>query len=429
MAEKRTGVIGVIGLWHLGSVSVAAWMSAGVRVVAWDPDEKLRASIAACRGTVTEPGLAEALRSGSDQGLLTIADHANDAIVAATVVQLAFDTEVGKSGAHDDPRLDEAVAAFATLAEDGSLLLVSSQVPVGTCRRWRELLEREDRGLQIAHAPENLRLGSALEDFVQPDRLLIGADDPATLERTADILAPFSGTPLTMSLTAAELVKHATNAYLALCIAFANDLAWLSLAAGADPGEVAAGLRADPRVSPAAPLRPGAAFSGATLLRDVVALRTLGESCGRPDLFAAIIVANERHSGIAFAWLEELLGTLEGAKVAVAGLTYKPGTSTLRDSLPLRLVSQLLQRGAVVSVWDPAAEPIGAAPGLTRVESLEACVQDTDALAVMTALPELAEVDWKSLAPARRLLVDACLGVNQATVERAGWTYRGLALT
>jgi UDPglucose 6-dehydrogenase len=143
---------------------------------------------------------------------------------------------------------------------------------------------------------------------------------------------------------------------------------------------------------------------------------------------AAIISANERHASVALTWLEEVLGSVHGRHLAVAGLTYKPGTSTLRDSLPLRLVSQLLERGATVTAWDPAAEAFEPPYGLTRVGSLEACAQDADALAVMTALPQLAEIDWSRLQPARRLVVDGCMGVDRVAAEAAGWTYRGLAI-
>jgi UDPglucose 6-dehydrogenase len=114
--------------------------------------------------------------------------------------------------------------------------------------------------------------------------------------------------------------------------------------------------------------------------------------------------------------------------VAVAGLTYKPGTSTLRDSLPLRAVSQLVDRGATVTVWDPAAEPFDLPSGVTRSPSLEACGRGADALMVMTAHPELGDIDWRGLRPARRLVVDGCMGVDREAAEAAGWTYRGLAV-
>lgn len=417
----------VVGLWHLGSVAAAAWTATGRTVIAWDPDDDLRSGLAAGRGAVVEPGLEEALRSALESGLLAVVPDVIEAVVGAPVTHLAYDTAVGPSGRPDDRRLDDAVDTFAAVAPDGALMLVSSQIPVGTSRRWRGLLNAEGRGLLLAHVPENLRLGRALEDFLHPDRMLIGADDDAAWEGASNVLAPFFATPMRMSLTSAEMAKHATNAYLAFCVAFANDVAWLALAAGADPIEVTAGLRADPRVSPSAPLRPGTAFSGATLTRDLVTLRDLGERCGRPELFSAVMAANERHANIALAWLEESLGSLHGQHIAVAGLTYKPATSTLRDSLPLRLVHLLLERGATVSAWDPTADAFEPPAGFSRASSLEACAKNADALAVMTALPELANIDWATLHPARRLVIDGCMGVGRKSAEAAGWTYRGLA--
>ena len=408
-------------------MAAAAWTLTGRSVRGWDPDPELASGVAAGRAAVVEPGLDEALRSALDSELLLVVDDLENAMAGAGVTHLAYDTEVGPSGRADDPRLDAAVRAFAADAPDGALLLVSSQLPVGTCLAWRDLLRAQGRGLLLAHVPENLRLGRALEDFLHPDRVVVGADDDEAFERAADLLRPFSTSPMRVGLAAAEMVKHATNAYLALCVAFANDLAWLSVHAGADPSDVAAGLRADPRVSPSAPLRPGPAFSGATLMRDLVTLRELGERCGRPELFAAVVEANERHAQVALTWLEESLGSLQGMRIAVVGLTYKPGTSTLRDSLPLRLALEVVERGAAVTAWDPAAEQFDQPAGVTRADSLEACVRDADAVAVMSALPELASVDWKTLQPARRLVVDGCLGVDREVVEEAGWAYRGLA--
>lgn len=425
--EGQITRVALVGLWHLGSVAAGAWTLDGYEVVASDSDAELRATIASGRGPVAEPGLDQALAFALQQRKLSVVGDPAHAIGRADVTHLAYDTRVGAAGAPEDERLEDAVRTFALAAPDEALLVVSSQLPVGTCAGWRTLLRGQRRGLLLAHVPENLRLGSALEDFRHPSRLLIGADDDAAFARAADLFASSGTPPMRLRLASAEMAKHATNAYLALCIAFGNDLAWLSLSAGADPAEVTAALRADPRVSSSAPLRPGSAFSGATLTRDLRALKSLGERHERPDLFTAVLATNERHALLPLQWLDEALGAIEGKRIAVAGLTYKPGTSTLRDSLPLRLVSRLLERGAAVTAWDPAAEPFELPAGLTRASSLEACVQGTDALAVLTALPELSDIDWSSLRPARRLVIDGCMGIDRAAVEAAGWTYRGLA--
>jgi UDPglucose 6-dehydrogenase len=410
-------------------VTGAAWTATGHRVLAWDPDPTLRNAAASGRCPVVEPGVDAALASAVEQGTLEVVDEAETAVGRAMVTHLAFDTRLDESSRVDDPRLDSAVETFAAAAPSDALLLVSSQVPIGTCRRWRERIAAEGRDLLIAHVPENLRLGTALDDLLRPARLIIGADDDDAFERAAKLLGFVEADPIRTRLASAEMAKHATNAYLALCIAFANDLAWLALHADADPAEVVAALRADPRVSPSAPLGPGTAFSGETLIRDLTVLRILGEQYGRPDLFAAIISANERHGAVAVEWLEEALGSLEGRQLAVAGLTYKPGTSTLRDSLPLRVIRELLDRGATVRAWDPAAEPVDPTSGLERADSLAECVEGADALAVLTKLAELEKVEWEALRPRRRLVIDACMGVDRADAEAAGWTYRGFSAT
>lgn len=425
--SSREFDVAVIGLWHLGTVSAAAWTSTGRSVIAWDGDPACRESVTSGRGPVAEPGVDEALSAAFASGRLEVVDDPAVAMAEAVVTHLAYDTGVSGAGRHDDPRLDEAVGVFSESAPNHALLLASSQLPVGTCSGWRDRLAQENRGLLLAHAPENLRLGRALDDFLHPQRLLIGADDEEAFERTARLLASFSDAPLRMSLTAAELAKHATNSYLALCVAFANELAWLSLAVGADPIEVSEALRADARVAPSAPLRPGAAFSGATLLRDVVMLRDLGLECGRPELFDAIIDVNARQSDIALDWLAQELETIDGARIAVAGLTYKPGTSTLRDSLPLRVVSKLAAQGAAVAAWDPIAEPFEPTNGVTRTETLDEAVEGAAAVLVLTPHPELRELAWADLRPARRLVVDGCLGVDRRAAEAAGWVYRGFA--
>ena len=170
----------------------------------WDPDPELASDVAAGRAAVVEPGLDEALRPALDSELLVVADDLENAMAGAAVTHLAYDTEVGPSGRADDPRLDAAVRAFAADAPDGALLLVSSQLPVGTCVAWRDLLQAQGRGLLLAHVPENLRLGRALEDFLHPDRVVVGADDDEAFERAADLLRPFSTSPMRVGLAAAR---------------------------------------------------------------------------------------------------------------------------------------------------------------------------------------------------------------------------------
>lgn len=421
--------IAVLGLWHLGSVSAAGWTMLGRRVVAWDPDPLLREQIAGGRAPVIEPGVSEALQNALDSGNLAIVDALDQAVRAARIVNIAFDSATDLEGGVHDPRLGHAVAGFTRWSAPGSLLLVTSQVPVGTCGGWKARLDEAGRDLSIAHCPENLRLGSALDGFLHPTRILVGVDDEVSWQRAVVALDRIEGPILRLRLASAEMAKHATNAYLALCICFANELAWVARSVDADAREVAEALRADDRVSPKAPLLPGTAFSGATLKRDLVALARAGAACGRADLFEELLHVNERHSRFALELLEEALGTVAGARIGVVGLTYKPGTSTLRDSLPLALTRELASQGADVRAYDPHAEEIGRLDhGFQRVASLREAADDADALVILTALPELADLDWYQLAPRQRLVIDGCGALNPQRLVDVGWAYRGLNL-
>ncbi|GGW28104.1 nucleotide sugar dehydrogenase [Streptomyces caelestis] len=415
--------ISVCGLWHLGTTVAAGLLSRGHQVVGYDPDDGLRRGAGRAQAPTGEPGVGDALAAGLREQRLRITGDIAD-WARSTLCLLTYDSAVDAEGGVADDRLDAAVAAFAEYGPRGAVLVVLSQVPAGTHTRWRGGLLAGRPDLRIVHVPENLRLGEALADFLEPPRLVIGAEDD-TAARLAAALFP-AVESANVSLTEAELVKHATNAYLGLCVAFANELAWIGFRLGADPTVVARLLKTDPRISPRAPLLPGAAFSGSTLQRDLVALRRLGTEHGRAELFDSVLSANQRHAYFAVDLLRAHYGGLAGRRVAVAGLTYKPTTRTLRDSLPLRLVHQLLAEGAVVSAYDPLAEELPGDLAVERAGSLAACVKGADALLIGSALPELADTDWSRLAPAERLVADGCVALSPEVLRAAGWQYLGM---
>ncbi|MER6408643.1 UDP binding domain-containing protein [Streptomyces viridosporus] len=416
--------VAVCGLWHLGSTAVAGLLTHGRTVVAYDPQEDLRAGAAAATPPTGEPGVGEALRQGLGDGTLRVAGALAEWARNELCV-LAHDSAVDADGGVDDPRLARAVAAFARHAPAGAVLAVLSQVPAYTHVRWRRTLLAHRPDVNLVHIPENLRLGRALDDFVAPPRLVVGAEERHTAERAARFLFP-RATPAYVTLTEAELVKHATNAYLGMCVAFGNELGWLAAQLGADPRVVARFLKADPRVADAAPLLPGAAFSGATLRRDLVALGRIGADWGRPEFFDTVLTVNDRHAAFPLDLLRAELGDLKGRRIAVAGLTYKPGTATLRDSLPLRLVRALLADGAEPVTYDPVAEALPDDVPARRTATLADAVRDADALLVAAALPELGGADWAALRPADRLVVDGCGALDPAALSVAGWRCLGL---
>jgi UDPglucose 6-dehydrogenase len=271
-------------------------------------------------------------------------------------------------------------------------VLISSQVPVGFTRRLEQ--DWHDRGLHYAYSPENLRLGKALDVFRKPERVILGVRDAAARTRLAELFAPFCERLEWMSVESAEMTKHALNAFLATSVTFINEVARLCEAVGADAKEVERGLKSEARIGPRAYLSPGAAFAGGTLARDVRFLVDFGHQLGiGTPLFEGVIASNQQHKSWAQDKVAELLGT-NGGVVAVLGLTYKPGTSTLRRSASVELCRQLHQAGVRVQAHDPAvpALPEELAGTLMLCATPEEALRGADVAVVATEWP-----DYKAL--------------------------------
>lgn len=405
--------VAVLGLWHLGSVTAAGTAAAGHDVTGWDPDAGVVDGLAAGRPPVAEPGLPELLREQAAAGRLRFTADLGAALRAADVAWVAFDTPVDADDRADvDSVLREIRRAFPHL-KDGAVVLSSSQLPVGSMAglegEWAAAAGGRDVG--FACSPENLRLGTAIDVFRNPDRVVVGARRERDREVLRALFAPVTDRLEWMSVESAELTKHALNAFLATSVSFINEVAVLAEKVGADAKEVERGLKTERRIGPAAYLSPGGAFAGGTLARDVTFLRAVGERVGRPTpLLDGVQESNRAHRAWPRRRLEAELGPLAGRTVAVWGLTYKPGTDTLRRSTAVELCEWLVGEGASVRVHDPQAGELPASLATARRarDPLEA-VRGADALVVATEWPLYREVGADALvaAMARPLVVDA----------------------
>jgi UDPglucose 6-dehydrogenase len=420
--------IAVAGLWHLGAVIAACLAEAGHEVTAVDPDSALMERLNEDRPAVDEPGLAELLgRSRRARNLRYAAPGA--AIAAAQIVWLAFDTPVDDDDRADVAWVQQQAAQLLESAAPGALVVVSSQLPVGSVAALRTEMSQRGRGdLRFACVPENLRLGSAIETFRSADRFVAGVWSEVDRDELAPILAPFSDRIEWMSVESAEMTKHALNAFLATSVAFINELAGICEAVGAEASDVARGLKSDRRIGPGAYLSPGDAFAGGTLARDI---RFLGELARREDVPADIVTgvatSNTAHRGWARRHLGTLLGSgaepeMTGRTVAVWGLTYKPGTDTLRRSSSVELCHWLASGGATVQAHDPAVRglPADLAGAVTLVDDPVGAVTGADALVVGTAWPAFRAVPADAIAAAMAspLVLDPA-GHLQETLGRA----------
>ena len=265
----------VYGLWHLGCVTAACVSAAGNKVVGLDLDRKVVEDLRAGKPPLHEPGLAELIGGEAKAGRLSFTSETAEALLSADVLWVTFDTPVNERDEADVGSVRRGLEQVAPHIPRGCVVLISSQVPVGFTRELAT--DWKDRGLRYAYSPENLRLGKAIEVFRNPERVVLGVSEASAREVLGNLFAPFTQRVEWMSVESAEMTKHALNAFLATSVTFANELARLCEAVGADAKEVERGLKSEGRIGPKAYLSPGAAFAGGTLARDLRFLTGFGK--------------------------------------------------------------------------------------------------------------------------------------------------------
>ncbi|MCA1586181.1 MAG: nucleotide sugar dehydrogenase [Acidobacteria bacterium] len=396
--------VAILGLWHLGSVTAACIAAAGHRVKGWDPDATAVDRLARAEPPVAEPGLPELLSEQLETGRLTFTHHLAEALADAEIAWVTFDTPVDVDDRADvEFVMRNVINVFPHLADD-ALIVVSSQLPVGSVARLEAewTAHRGARRVTFAASPENLRLGKAIEAFQQPDRVIVGVRSEEDRRRLTTLFSPVASSIEWMAVESAEMTKHAINTFLAMSVAYINELAGLCEQVGADAKDVERGLKTEARIGPRAYLSPGGAFAGGTLARDVSFLRDLGRAHRRPTpLVDGIQASNSAHRQWAERRLMQELGSLEGRRVAVWGLTYKPGTNTLRRSSAVDLCRTLTERQVRLRVHDPAAEPLPAdLAAVERADDAVAAAMSADALIIATEWPHYRAIDVDRLAAA-----------------------------
>lgn len=395
----------VFGLWHLGTVTAACVASGGHEVVGLDFDTDVVGKLQEGVPPLFEPDLEALVQAGIASGKLRFTSDAADALAGADVLWVAYDTPVDDEDNAQVAFVTERVESLFPHLGANTLVLISSQLPVGTTRQL-EARHREQfphMHVSFGYSPENLRLGGAIKVFTAPDRVVVGLRDEADKAKVQALLAPFTDNIVWMSVESAEMTKHALNAFLATSVTFANEIAVLCEYTGADAKEVERGLKSEARIGPKAYLAPGAAFAGGTLARDIRFLNILGDQFHQQTpLLSGVRASNDRHKSWVQRKLLELLGDLNGKTVAVWGLTYKPGTDTLRRSSSIEICYWAAEQGATVQAHDPAVKAL---PDDLHAElcatALDA-LQGADALIISTAWADYREIaadDVQTAAP------------------------------
>jgi UDPglucose 6-dehydrogenase len=363
--------------------------------------------LAAGRSPIQEPGLDALLGDGLASGRLRFSSDLADAGGDAQVIWITHDTPVDDMDRADPDSVVKSAAAFFPHVGSGSVVLISSQLPVGSTRQLKNSFERlhPDRAVAFVYSPENLRLGTAIDSFMKPERIVVGIDGLDGRAVVTDLLGPLSANIEWMSIEAAEMTKHALNVFLATSVVFANEIASICESVGADVADVVRALRSDPRIGPRSYLGIGTGYAGGTLGRDVTYLTDLVSARDiEAPLVSSIGPSNRNQQQWVQRALASRLGNLAGLRIGIWGLTYKPGTDTLRRSASIELCKWLAGQGAFVAAHDPAVRTLPA--DLPAAISLEpdalSAIRGADALVLMTPWPEYLSIPPDAMLAALR---------------------------
>ena len=402
------------GLWHLGSVTAACMAAVGHDVVGLDEYQNTIDGLNHGQAPLFEPGLNDLLQAGIAKGRLRFTIDSADAAADAEVLWVTFDTPVDDEDHADVEFVLKQIKSVLPALTDGTVILVSSQMPVGSIREL-EIFVREtltNKQYDFACFPENLRLGKALDAFLNPDRIVVGVRTSEAKYRLEKLLLPVTARIEWMSVESAEMTKHAINAFLATSITFANEIASICELVGADAKEVERGLKTEMRIGPKAYLSPGGPFAGGTLARDIEFLRVASQTGNLlTPLLSSVRASNDEHKSWVRRKLIEIFPLLKGITVAVWGLTYKPGTDTLRRSLAVELCDWLIEQGVTLKVHDPFVRQLPdrwTGHVVNQARALDVVI-GADALVVGTEWPEFRReaAGLLSAATSNLIIIDA----------------------
>ncbi|WP_082468938.1 UDP-glucose dehydrogenase family protein [Sciscionella sediminilitoris] len=393
----------VLGAGYVGLTTAACLAYLGHQVHAIDIDIARVRRLASGHIDFLEPGLPEMIRYYQQAGQLTISNTAWRPLTSSEAVFICLPTPAQPDGRADMTAIDAAIPQLRDHLAPGGQVVLKSTVPPGTHRRLTAALARND--IAVVSNPEFLREGSAVQDWLHPDRVILGSDAPDHSRRVADLYHNITAPIVHTDPTSAELIKYAANTFLALKITYGNMLAELCEHLGANSTDVRTGLGHDPRIGYQY-LQSGPGWGGPCLPKDTRALLAVGEqSSADLGLIKALIHANTHHQHRIVTLLDQLLpGPLAGARIGILGLAFKPGTSDVRDSPALPIISALAARQAKVTAYDPAVtNPVpGLTDHITHASDAAAALTGCDAALLVTEWPQFAHLPWRTLARAMR---------------------------
>ncbi len=415
----------VIGTGYVGITTAACLAHLGHRVIGADIDERRVERLSNGQIPIVEDGLEELVKEGLSSGNLRFTTDRAGAAASCEFAYLCVPTPQGPDGSADLSHIEDVARVIGPVVPPESIVVNKSTVPVGSTRVVERVLGRSD--VFVVSNPEFLREGSAVHDFLHPDRIVIGSDDQSAAIRVASLYLGIAAPPIVTDPASAETIKYASNAFLATKVSFVNAIAAVCEAVGADVNDVVLGMGYDPRIGHQF-LRPGPGWGGSCLPKDTRALVQIAEGSGYDfDLLKGVITVNEQQLERVVAKVTDAVGgSLDGNVVAAWGLAFKARTDDLRDSPALEVIRRLRERGAIVRAYDPAVQ----AP----VDGIEVCAdpyaacEGADVLVVLTEWDEFRWLDLDKVAAAMSspAIVDSRNVLDRASAVRRGFSYQGI---
>lgn len=408
--------ISVIGTGYVGLVTGACFAEFGVNVVCMDNDEKRIARLEKGDVPFYEPGITELVAKGIGQGRLSFTSELTRAVDHGEVIFIAVGTPPRKDGSADLSFVKEVGRGIAGKMASYKVIVTKSTVPVGTGALLQDVIastQSKKIAFDVVSNPEFLREGSAIEDFMRPNRVVIGSGSERAITVMKDLYSPLYliETPFVVTdVATAEMIKYASNAFLATKISFINEIATLCERVGADVQTVAKGMGLDQRIGSKF-LHAGPGFGGSCFPKDLAALVQMGEKAGyQMQIAGAAAAVNADQRGRMVAKIKETLGGLEGMTVGILGLSFKPNTNDLREAPAVSIAQALIEQGAKVRAYDPAAmeEATKLVPGLMPCPDAYETAREADVLVLMTEWNEFRNLDFSKLKSLvrRPILVD-----------------------
>ena len=432
MSEANGQRIGVIGAGYVGLVTGVCLAALGHEVTIRDIVPEKVDALQRGEVPIYEPGLEDLMSQHAERLSYTLS--LPELLDRSELIFVAVDTPPTYSG---DADLSSVMGLLDELGKTGAderhVLIMKSTVPVGTGERVRAELNARGLGaVGYASNPEFLKEGAAIADFMDPDRVVVGDFDRAVGDRVAELYAPVNAPILRTTVASAEMIKYASNAFLATKISFINEIANVCEEVGADVTVVAEGMGLDQRIGGAF-LKAGIGFGGSCFPKDVSALKQLAGNSGYHfQLLTSVIEVNELQKRRVVGKLKKHLGSLEGRRIALLGLSFKPETDDIREASSLVLAARLLGEGARVSAYDPIAMEAAKKhlAGVHFTASAEEAIGDSDAIVLVTEWGEFADLDWRALRSKMRvpLVIDGRNALDATLLSDAGYTYEGIGV-